>query len=70
MQAAVDTQFGGGKYSCLGKPIAMMELHKMVFKLLRHFDVALMDSQRFIKVRSGVFMSASNFWVKLDKRAA
>ena len=33
MDAAVDTNFGGGKYSCLGKPIALMELHKAVFEV-------------------------------------
>lgn len=33
MTAAVDTHFGGGKYGCLGKPIALMELHKAVFEV-------------------------------------
>lgn len=33
MVAAVDTNFGGGKYSCLGKQIALMELHKAVFEV-------------------------------------
>ena len=33
MSAAWDTTFGGGKYSCLGKPISLMELHKAVFEV-------------------------------------
>ncbi|KFA48553.1 hypothetical protein S40293_00417, partial [Stachybotrys chartarum IBT 40293] len=33
MVAAVDTHFGAGKYSCLGKPIALMELHNAVFEV-------------------------------------
>jgi cytochrome P450 len=35
MIAAFDTHFGYGKYSCLGKPIALMEIHKAVFEVCR-----------------------------------
>ncbi|CAG9989777.1 unnamed protein product [Clonostachys byssicola] len=69
MQAAVDTHFGAGKYSCLGKPIALMELHKAVFELLRRYDLGLIDPERPIKVESSIFHMASDFWVKLTKRS-
>ena len=42
--AAVDTHFGGGKYSCLGKQIALMELHKAIFEV----------SRRHLKVKAGI----------------
>jgi cytochrome P450 len=34
MTDAVDTHFGAGKFSCLGKPLALMELHKSIFEVL------------------------------------
>ncbi|KAI9899078.1 hypothetical protein N3K66_005539 [Trichothecium roseum] len=55
MTAAVDTHFGHGKYSCLGKPIAMMELHKAVFELLRHFDISLINPECPIRIKASVF---------------
>ncbi|KAK2041374.1 cytochrome P450 [Colletotrichum somersetense] len=33
--------FGYGKYQCLGRPIAMMEIGKTVFELMRNFDWCL-----------------------------
>lgn len=36
MKNAVDLHFGHGKYSCLGKGIALMELHKAVFEVRCH----------------------------------
>ncbi|KAF1737478.1 Pisatin demethylase [Beauveria bassiana] len=39
MNKAADTHFGGGKFSCLGKPIAMMELHKTVYEVMSHNNI-------------------------------
>lgn len=36
-----DMIFGHGRWSCPGKTIGMMELHKSIFELMRHFDLAI-----------------------------
>ncbi|KAM5355339.1 hypothetical protein ACJ41O_001985 [Fusarium nematophilum] len=68
MVAAVDTQFGHGKYACLGKPIALMEIHKAVFELIKRYDFAVMNPEKPIKTQTSVFLFASDFWVKIIKR--
>ncbi|WZH40486.1 uncharacterized protein QYS62_001419 [Fusarium acuminatum] len=68
MIAAFDTHFGHGKYSCLGKPIALMEIHKTVFELIKHYDFAVLNAERPIKVQTSVFLFASDFWVKITRR--
>jgi cytochrome P450 len=39
----VDTVFGTGRFQCLGRHIAMMELHKTLAHLIRTFDLQLAD---------------------------
>ncbi|KPI40708.1 Pisatin demethylase [Cyphellophora attinorum] len=50
--------FGSGKYTCLGKHIAFMELHKVVFELMRHFDFAITDPMH------GITMYGHTAWVQ------
>ncbi|KAH7196656.1 cytochrome P450 [Fusarium flagelliforme] len=68
MIAAFDTHFGHGKYSCLGKPIALMEIHKAVFELIKRYNFAILNPERPIKAQTSVFMSASDFWVTITRR--
>ncbi|KAF5020104.1 hypothetical protein F66182_7867 [Fusarium sp. NRRL 66182] len=68
MIAASDTHFGHGKYSCLGKPIALMEIHKAVFELFKRYDFAVLNPERPIKAQTSVFLFASDFWVKITRR--
>ncbi|WYZ44538.1 hypothetical protein EsH8_VII_000974 [Colletotrichum jinshuiense] len=69
MAAAVDTHFGHGKYSCLGKPIAMMELNKVFVELLRRYDFTVMNPEKPIKTLSAIFFVARDFWVRVTRRA-
>ncbi|KAH6900409.1 cytochrome P450 [Thelonectria olida] len=68
MVAALDTHFGHGKYSCLGKPIALMEIHKAVYELMKRYDFAVVNAEQPIKTQASVFIFASDFWVKITKR--
>ncbi|KAL6876781.1 cytochrome P450 [Trichoderma novae-zelandiae] len=68
MTNAVDTHFGYGKYSCLGKQIALMELHKALFELVRHFDFCVVNPETPIKTTASIFLFASDFWVTITKR--
>jgi cytochrome P450 len=36
-----DMIFGHGRWGCLGKNIAMIEIHKCIFELFKNFDLAL-----------------------------
>nr|RBQ84127.1 hypothetical protein FVER53263_00415 [Fusarium verticillioides] len=68
MIAALDTHFGHGKYSCLGKPIALMEIHKAVFELFKRYDFAIFNAERPIKTQTSVFLFASDFWITIIRR--
>ncbi|KAI4594437.1 hypothetical protein KJ359_008225 [Pestalotiopsis sp. 9143b] len=68
MNGVVDLAFGYGKYSCLGKPIAMMELNKIFVELLRRYDFTIVNPQSPIKAWSAVFWVANDFWLRITKR--
>jgi cytochrome P450 len=36
-----DMIFGYGRWVCLGRNIALIEIHKCIFELFRHFDLGL-----------------------------
>ncbi|GIZ47929.1 hypothetical protein CKM354_001100500 [Cercospora kikuchii] len=44
----VEVAFGSGKYLCLGKHIAMIELHKTIVAIMRNFDFAMADPMRAV----------------------
>ncbi|KAI0100864.1 cytochrome P450 oxidoreductase [Nemania sp. FL0031] len=44
--------FGHGGTKCLGAPIAMMLIPKVIFEILRHFDVAIADPSQLCHVKS------------------
>ncbi|KAJ5806313.1 uncharacterized protein N7503_003915 [Penicillium pulvis] len=64
-----DLIFGYGKFQCLGKPVAQIEIGKTVFELLRNFDIALINPMHPWDVRNSLgLFSISNMWVQVMER--
>ncbi|KAJ6109612.1 hypothetical protein N7486_001847 [Penicillium sp. IBT 16267x] len=64
-----DLIFGYGRFQCLGKPVAQMEIGKTVFELLRNFDIALISPTHPWDVRNSLgLFSISNMWVQVMER--
>ncbi|KAI1259970.1 cytochrome P450 [Xylariaceae sp. FL1019] len=68
MNAVVDLDFGFGKYQCLGKPIAMMELNKIYVELLRRYDFTIVNPRTPIVASTAIFWSAKDFWLRITRR--
>lgn len=67
MEQVHEIIFRVGKWQCLGKPIALMELNKVFVELLRRFDFTVIDpSHPWDSSSSGVFLQ-SNFWVRVTR---
>ncbi|KAK0384024.1 hypothetical protein NLU13_8113 [Sarocladium strictum] len=61
--------FGHGKWACLGKPVAQLELSKSIFELFRHFNLAPVNASRPWKAvnQLGLFV-ISDMWVQVMER--
>lgn len=60
--------FGAGKRSCLGKNIAMLELHKLVAALFLKFDIELDDPSRDWVVSNAWALNQTGLLVRLKSR--
>ncbi|KAF2754941.1 cytochrome P450 [Pseudovirgaria hyperparasitica] len=67
MERNVELTFGYGQWMCAGKTIAFMEMNKVIFELLRHFNIQLVDPLKPCDVKSyGVFLEP-NLYVRITK---
>lgn len=61
MDKTLDLVFGFGKYSCLGRPVAWMEMRKTIAELMRRYEMAVVDPfcpPRSVN-RNGLFIQES-----------
>ncbi|KAI0895193.1 cytochrome P450 [Annulohypoxylon nitens] len=68
MSQTVDQVFGWGRWQCLGKPVAMLELNKVFVELLRYFDFELVNPQSPWKSIDYTLYVVSDFWVRVTER--
>lgn len=60
--------FGHGKYQCLGKSVAAIELNKVVFELLRRYHIALVNPiQPWVSSCYGIHLQR-DMWVTINER--
>ncbi|KAM5353563.1 hypothetical protein ACJ41O_000213 [Fusarium nematophilum] len=69
MESALDLIFSYGRWQCLGRPVALMELNKVYVELLRHFDFSICDPTKPWKVFNCGIFSQSELWVRVEPRA-
>jgi cytochrome P450 len=71
MNKTNDMIFGYGRWVCLGKTVALIEIHKTIFELFRNFDLAVTDPTAPWKLFNtmGLF-SVKDMWVDVSERAA
>ncbi len=70
MIKASDMVFGHGKWGCLGRGIAQIELHKCVFELFRYFDLELVDPRNPWKVFEALgLFEIKDMWVQVTERS-
>jgi len=61
--------FGYGRFQCLGKSVAFIELNKIFVELLRRYDWSIIDSQKpFKSFCAGIFLQ-SDMWVRVTARS-
>ncbi|TLD15741.1 uncharacterized protein PgNI_00132 [Pyricularia grisea] len=65
-----DLIFGHGKWQCLGKSVAMFELGKVVFELVRNFDWTLENPEKaWVMHNYNGLMHIENMWVQVQERS-
>ncbi|KAM4063978.1 cytochrome p450 [Hirsutella rhossiliensis] len=69
MIGGVELVFGYGKFQCLGRTIAQMELNKIFVELLRRFDFHIVHVDRPMRLLSAAMLIMDDFWVRVSQRA-
>jgi cytochrome P450 len=69
MRRAADLVFGAGQFTCLGKTLAYCVMRKLVFELVKRYDVQIVDAANPWKVWNMHLMFVEDFNVTIQARA-
>ncbi|KAK9772572.1 hypothetical protein SCAR479_10789 [Seiridium cardinale] len=61
----IDLNFGHGRWQCLGKVLALMEMNKIFVELLRSFDFQVLSPERPWKRESTVTLYIKEFYARV-----
>ncbi|KAK2609238.1 hypothetical protein QQS21_002172 [Conoideocrella luteorostrata] len=68
MEDALDLIFSHGRWQCLGRPIALVELNKIFVQLLRQFEFSVCDPTNPWTIYNCGIFSQSDFRVRVERR--
>lgn len=69
MQKTNDLIFNQGKWQCLGKNLALVEIHKTLFGLLKTFDFAIVNPEHpWTKHETMGLLAIGDMWVHVTER--
>ncbi|KAI1409181.1 cytochrome P450 [Hypoxylon sp. FL1857] len=68
MTGVIETLWGSGRYKCLGRAIAQMELNKVFVELLRRFDFSVVTPQSPVEIVNSGFFLMSEMKMRVTKR--
>lgn len=63
-----DLVFGSGRFQCLGKPVALLELNKIFVELLKRYEFSLMDILKPWEARCCGTHICTDMWVTVRRR--
>jgi cytochrome P450 len=68
MESTLELIFGLGRWQCLGRNVALMELNKVFVELLRRFELVVVKPGEPWNSRSSGLFSQRDFWVRGYRR--
>ncbi|KAK1511856.1 hypothetical protein CTAM01_00786 [Colletotrichum tamarilloi] len=68
MEATIELIFSYGRYQCLGRPVALMELNKVLFELLRRLELTICDPLDPWKTFNCGIHAQSEYWIRAQRR--